>query len=198
MKELVNILENCGYEVYLAKDKCEALEISKKYILSGMSIGLGGSQSVNEIGLYDYLLSRDDIDLFNQYEDGISMEENIKRRRLGIVSDLYITSTNALSKDGKLINADGSGNRVAALIYGPKKVLLIVGKNKIVENVQDGFARLMNVCAVKNIKRVNDKSISMGKKPKANLDNIANKFSYIKADRENRIILILVDEDLGF
>lgn len=198
MQVLIKTLEEVGYKVYTAKDKKEALEISKSLIKTGMSVGLGGSTSVKEIGLLDDLLQRDDIELFNQYEKGITMEENFHRRRYGMVTDMYVTGTNALSLDGKLVNADGSGNRVAAMIFGPVNVLVIVGKNKIVEDVDAGFKRVMEVAAVKNVERINAIARSMGKEEKHNLDNIANKFSYIKADVKDRIILILVDEDLGY
>ena len=198
MEKLINSFKNCGYDAHFVKTKEEALELSKTYIKSGMSVGLGGSVSVQEIGLLDYLLNKKDITLFNQYEDGISMDENIHRRRQGLVSDIFVTSTNAITKDGKLVNADGSGNRVAAFSYGPKNVLVIVGINKIVEDVESGFKRVMEVAAVKNIERINKKSIEMGKEPSYNLDNIANKFSWIKADDKDRIIIILVDEELGY
>lgn len=198
MQKLINTLESCGYKVHTAKDKKEALEISKIYITEGISVGLGGSTSVGQIGLLDFLVNNKNITLYNQYEKGISMEENTKRRREGMLTDLYVTGTNALTKDGKLVNADGSGNRVAAMIFGPKKVLVIVGKNKIVNSVEEGFDRVMNVAAVKNIDRMNKKAIEMGKEPRHNLDNAANKFTYIKADERDRIVLILVDEELGF
>lgn len=198
MQALVNTLENCGYEVHCVSNKQEAFELSKTFIKPGMSVGLGGSVSVGEIGLLDYLINKKDIKLHNQYEAGITMEENSERRRQGLVSDIFVTGTNALTLDGKLVNADGSGNRVAAFCYGPKRVLVIVGKNKIVENVEAGFKRVMEVAAVKNIERMNKKAIEMGKEPRHNLDNIANKFSWVKADEKNRIILILVDEELGY
>lgn len=198
MEKLINSFKNCGYDAHFVKTKEEALELSKTYIKSGMSVGLGGSVSVQEIGLLDYLLNKKDITLFNQYEDGISMDENIHRRRQGLVSDIFVTSTNAITKDGKLVNADGSGNRVAAFSYGPKNVLVIVGVNKIVEDVESGFKRVMEVAAIKNIDRINNKAIEMGKEPKYNLDNIANKFSWVKADDKDRIIIILVDEELGY
>lgn len=198
MEELINSFKNCGYDAHFVKTKTEAFELAKTYIKSGMSVGLGGSVSVQEIGLLDYLLNKKDIILFNQYEDGISMDENIHRRRQGLVSDIFVTSTNAITKDGKLINADGSGNRVAALSYGPTNVLLIVGINKIVEDLESGFKRVMEVAAIKNIDRMNKKAISFGKEPKHNLNNIANKFSWIKADDKDRIIIILVDEELGY
>ena len=198
MEELINSFKDCGYDAHFVKTKEEAFELAKTYIKSGMSVGLGGSESVKEIGLLNYLLNKKDITLFNQYEDGISMDENIHRRRQGLVSDIFVTSTNAITKDGKLVNADGSGNRVAAFSYGPKNVLVIVGINKIVEDVESGFKRVMEVAAVKNIERINNKAIEMGKEPKHNLDNIANKFSWVKADDKDRIIIILVGEELGY
>ncbi|MCT7590370.1 lactate utilization protein [Aliarcobacter butzleri] len=199
MKEFLAVLKSCGYDAYFVKDKAEALSLAKSYIKPNMSVGLGGSESVKEIGLLDFLLENKEITLHNQYEAGISMEENIKRRKQGLISDIFVTSTNAITKDGKLVNADGSGNRVAALSYGPTNVLLIVGINKIVDSLEDGFKRVMDVAATKNIDRMNKKATSFGKEPKYNLDNIARKFSWIKADDEKgRIIIILVDEELGY
>ncbi|MCT7578452.1 lactate utilization protein [Aliarcobacter butzleri] len=199
MKEFLAVLKSCGYDAYFVKDKAEALSLAKSYIKPNMSVGLGGSESVKEIGLLDFLLDNKEITLHNQYEAGISMEENIKRRKQGLISDIFVTSTNAITKDGKLVNADGSGNRVAALSYGPTNVLLIVGINKIVDSLEDGFKRVMDVAATKNIDRMNKKAISFGKEPKYNLDNIARKFTWIKADDEiGRIIIILVDEELGY
>ncbi|MBD3829293.1 MAG: lactate utilization protein [Arcobacter sp.] len=199
MKELLEVLKSCGYEAFCVKDKKEALELAKTYIKPNISVGLGGSESVKEIGLLDFLLNNKEITLYNQYEAGISMEENIKRRKMGLISDIFVTSTNALTRDGKLVNADGSGNRVAAFCYGPTNVLVIVGINKIVEDVEAGFKRVMEVAAPKNINRINNKAIEMGKEPRYNLNNIANKFSWIKGDDEKgRIIIILVDEELGY
>ena len=198
MQQLIETLRSCGYDPYFVETKEEALGLSKTFIKDGMSVGLGGSTTVSEIGLLDEVVNNKNITLYNQYEKGISMEENTNRRRKGILTDLYITGTNALTKDGKLINADGSGNRVAALIFGPKKVLVVVGINKVVDTIEDGFRRLMEVAAVKNIDRMNSKSIEMGKEPRHNLNNIANKFSYIKADEKDRISIIIVNEELGY
>ena len=198
MQLLKKALEQNGFSVYLANTKEEALQISKTMLTDVKTIGLGGSVSVVEIGLLDYLTKQKDIKLHNQYENGITMEENLKRRREGLLSDLYITSSNAITKDGILVNADGSGNRVAAQIFGPKKVLLIVGKNKIVDTIEEGFKRIMEYVAPKNCDRMNKKLQDMGKKPHYNLDNIANKFTYINGDEKGRTHIILVEEELGY
>lgn len=199
MEKLLETLKSCGYNPHFVKNKDEALTLAKTFIKPNMSVGLGGSVSVQQIGLLEYLVNKKDIVLHNQYEAGISMEENIERRRKGVVSDIFVTSVNAITRDGKLVNADGSGNRVAAFSYGPKNLLVIAGINKIVETLEDGFKRVMEVAAPKNIERINNVAIKMGKEPRYNLDNIANKFSWVKADEDKeRIIIILVDEELGY
>ena len=198
MQEVKKALEKNGFSVYIVKNRDEAFELSKSFLNDISSIGLGGSTTVAEIGLLDYLTKLEGIKLHNQYESGISMEENLQRRREGLLSDLYITSSNAITKDGVLVNADGSGNRVAAQIFGPKKVLLIVGKNKIVDSIEDGFKRIMEYVAPKNCDRMNKKLQEMGKEPHYNLDNIANKFTYITGDEEGRTHIILVEEELGY
>ena len=198
MEKLLETLKSCGYNPHFVKNKEEAFALAKTFIKPNMSVGLGGSVSVQQIGLLEYLVNKKDIVLHNQYEAGISMEENIERRRKGVVSDIFVTSVNAITRDGKLVNADGSGNRVAAFSYGPKNLLVIAGINKIVETLEDGFKRVMEVAAPKNIERINNVAIKMGKEPRYNLDNIANKFSWVKADDKDRIIIILVDEELGY
>jgi len=198
MQKLKENLEQNGFSVYFAKEKKEALLLSKSFIDKASSIGLGGSTSVVEIGLLNYILDKKDIKVFNQYENGIDMQENIKRRREGMLADLYVCGCNAITQNGELVNADGSGNRVAAQIFGPKKLLIIVGKNKIVPTLEDGFARVLNTAAVKNINRMNTKAQEMGKEPKYNINNIANKFAYINGDEKGRTHIIIVDEELGF
>lgn len=198
MEKLLETLKSCGYNPHFVKNKDEALTLAKTFIKPNMSVGLGGSVSVQQIGLLEYLVNKKDIVLHNQYEAGISMEENIERRRKGVVSDIFVTSVNAITRDGKLVNADGSGNRVAAFSYGPKNLLVIAGINKIVEDLEARFKRVMEVAAIKNIDRINNKAIEMGKEPRYNLDNIANKFSWVKADDKDRIIIVLVDEELGY
>ena len=163
MPNTIENLRSNGFEVIEVCTKEEALEIAKGFVEREMKIGLGGSTTVAEIGLLTWLTEQEDIQLSNQYEAGITMEENLERRRQGLVSDLYITGCNAITQKGELVNADGDGNRVAAQIFGPRKVLLIASKNKIVESVKEGFGRIRGIAAPKNIERMNAKAISMGK-----------------------------------
>jgi len=198
MHKLIETLKSCGYDPHFVQTKEEALALAKTFIKEGMSVGLGGSVTVGEIGLLEYITNKKDITVYNQYEAGITMAENIERRRQGLLTDVFVTGINALTRDGKIVNADGSGNRVAAFCFGPKKVLAIVGVNKIVDNVEAGFKRVMEVAAIKNIDRMNKKAIEMGKEPKQNINTIANKFTWVKADEKDRITIILINEELGY
>lgn len=198
LEALLKKLNENGFDSHFVESKKEALMLAKSFISTGVSVGLGGSVSVAEVGLLEDLTNNKEITLFNQYEKGISMQENTHRRRQGLLADVYVTGCNAITKNGELANADGSGNRVAAMIFGPKKVVVIAGVNKIVENLDDAFKRIMEVAATKNIERMNQKAIEMGKEARYNYDNIANKFSYINGDEIGRISIILVNETLGY
>ncbi|SUW85410.1 lactate utilization protein [Campylobacter hominis] len=198
MSDLIRNLKNNGFEVVCAANADEALKIVKSLIKSGDKIGLGGSESVREIGLLDYVVSLKDVNVCNQYEKGISMDENVNCRRNGLLADIYFCSTNAVTLDGFLVNVDGSGNRVAALNYGPKKVVIIAGKNKIVKNLDEAIKRLNEVAIPKNIERLNKKAESFGKTGKYTTKTIARKYSIIESDADNRILIILVDENLGY
>lgn len=198
MREIMSNLHKNGFETIEVQNAAQALEVAKSFVKPNISVGLGGSTTVSQIGLLEWLIKNREIELFNQYEQGIDMEENFQRRRKGLLSDLYITSSNAVTIEGELVNVDGDGNRVAAQIFGPKKVLLIVSKNKIVKSIDEGFKRIKNRVIPKNVKRMNDKLLSMGKEPHYNADNIANKYAVINGDKPGRTTIIFVDEELGF
>ncbi len=199
MKETIKNLRDHGFEVITVKNAAEALETAKKFFAHAGSVGLGGSTTVQEIGLLSWLREQNSFQLFDQYEEGISMEENVERRRKGLLADIFVSSSNAITRSGYLVNVDGAGNRVAAQAFGPKKVLLIVGKNKIVPDVEAGFRRIEEVVAPKNVERVNKKAFSLKKEERYTVKNIQSVFVVIKkTDEAGRINLILVDEALGF
>jgi len=199
MKETIRNLRDHGFDVIPVSNVTEALETAKKFFADVRSVGLGGSVTVQDMGLLSWLREQTGFQLFDQYEEDISKEENAERRRNGLLADIYVTSSNAITRSGYLVNVDGTGNRVAAQAYGPKKVLLIVGKNKIVSDVEAGFRRIEEVVAPKNVERINKKASSMKKEQKYTVQNIQSVFVVIKkTDDKNRISLILVDEELGF
>lgn len=198
MRETISNLRENGFEVVVAESGAWALVYAKGMIKRGMSVGLGGSVTVSQIGLLEYLENLPDIKLYNQYEQNITETDNYNRRRMGLVSDLYITGCNAITRDGRLVNADGSGNRIAAQIYGPKKVAIFAGINKIVDSVEDGFKRIKDVVAPLNADRCNERALSFGKKARFTSQNIAKKWSIIDSDEPGRTTIVLINEELGF
>lgn len=200
LNQTIKNLNANGFATIHVKTKEEALKEAKKFIKENETVGLGGSESVNEIGLLAHVVELEKqgkITLHNQYEPNITMEQNIHRRRMGLVSDLYITSTNALTCNGELVNVDGSGNRVAAQIFGPKKVLIIASTNKIVPDLEAGYKRIEKIAAAKNLQRINQKAKKYDK-PLYTMASISQKFAHITRDIEGRTTIVLVEEELGF
>ena len=123
-------------------------------IPDGALVGLGGSESIIESGLVDALRKRN-IRLLDRYKEGTTKEEVWEMRKKGLSADIYVSSSNAITMDGKIVNMDGIGNRVAAMIFGPDKVILLVGMNKVVRTVEDAIARIKNYVAPRNAIRIN-------------------------------------------
>ncbi len=117
------------------------------------TVGLGGSTTVKQIGLLDALRQRK-LRVFDQYAEGLSAEESTQLRRAGLTAEYYITSTNAITEDGQLVNVDGIGNRVAAQIFGPRHVFIVASTHKIVTDVPAALERIRTVAAPANAKRL--------------------------------------------
>jgi hypothetical protein len=123
-------------------------------IPDGVLVGLGGSESIIESGLVDALRQRN-IRLLDRYKESATEEDIWVMRRESLSADFYISSSNAVTMDGKIVNMDGIGNRVAAMVFGPGKVILLVGMNKIVKTLEDAVTRIKNYVAPRNAIRVN-------------------------------------------
>ena len=115
--------------------------------IDGVSVGIGGSVTAEQMGLYEKLSGHNRVFWHWRPE---SAEDP---RREAMTADMYITSVNGIAETGELINIDGNGNRVAAMFGGPKKVVLVVGKNKLADNLESGMARVKAVACSKNAQR---------------------------------------------
>ncbi len=151
---IIKNLKKRGMDGLFCETSAQAVESICGMIPAGSLVGMGGSETILETGLID-ALRRLDIHLLDRYKEGTSREEIDAMRRQGLLSDVFICSSNAVSADGKLVNVDGTGNRVAALIYGPKKVIVITGMNKIAPDLDAAIARVKNQAAPANSLRVN-------------------------------------------
>ncbi len=137
----------------------EALSVILEMIPPGAVVARGDSVTFEQIGVISELIKRNQnsiIDPFARDAKGLFIagaEEKRKMQREALLADIFLTGTNAITLDGKLVNTDGAGNRVSAMIFGPEKVIVAVGTNKIVGDVEEALARVQDIAAPMNAKR---------------------------------------------
>jgi hypothetical protein len=136
---------------YYFPSAVEALPKIIEHIPEGATVGLGDSMTLHQIGLVS-VLDKGNYRLLNPWALK-DPSQKIEMQRQIMTSDVYLVGTNAITLNGELINVDGRGNRVAALIFGPKKVLVVVGLNKIVRDIEEGFNRIKSIAGPANAKR---------------------------------------------
>lgn len=146
-------LEQNGFKVRCFATKEQATSALLAEIPVGKSIGMGGSATLVSMGLYELLQERGHT-LFS-HTHATSPEEAMKFRKAQLSADIFMCSTNALTLDGQLVNIDGVGNRVAAMCFGPDKVYVVCGINKIVEDEQTARKRIGSVATPMNAQRLN-------------------------------------------
>ncbi len=153
-------LERNGFDVRYYPTAEEALVGVLGMVPEGARVGIGGSVTLREMGLIDALEARG-VDLADHWkagQRGASKEEVMEIRRAHLNSDVFITGTNAVTETGELVNIDGTGQRVAAMIFGPKKVVVVAGVNKITGDLEEGLWRASNVAAPMNARRLHPKT----------------------------------------
>jgi hypothetical protein len=166
------------------------------------SVSWGGSLTFVATGLYDVLKNSNDFNILDTYDKTLSPEESLERRRQSLLVDLYITGSNAVTETGQLVNLDMFGNRVGALTFGPKNVIIFVGRNKIVPDLDEAMFRIKNYAAPVNTMRLDKKTpcaktsfCADCKSP----DRICNIWTITeKSFPKKRIKIILINKDLGF
>ena len=140
-------------------------------------------------------------EFLDRYKEGLKPEEIKQIYREAFFCDAYFTSTNAITEDGELYNVDGNGNRVAAMLYGPDKVIVIAGVNKIVKNINEAISRVENLAAPANAKRLNRKTpcVITGKCMNCNSpERICREYTVIRKPAPNRIFILLLNENYGY
>ena len=204
MAEVKTALEANNFEVFLAEKKEDAFKILMKKLipqLAPKTVSWGGSMTFRSTGLYEALSARTDLEVWDTFDDTVSAEERDQRRRQALHSDLFITGTNAVTETGQLVNLDMIGNRVGALTYGPRWVAIVVGRNKIVTDLEEAIFRIKNYVAPANSMRLDKKTPCVKtsyceecKSP----DRICNTWTITeKAFPKGRVKVVLINEDLG-
>jgi L-lactate utilization protein LutB len=153
IQRTVKALESNGFKTVLASDKNEALKEVLQLVPEKAKVGIGGSVTVREVDLVSELSKRGN-DVLENWSRKVTPEEDMAIRKGHLTCDVFITSSNAITEDGKLVNIDGMGNRVASMIFGPKKVIVIVGINKIVKDIHAGIERIRHTATPMNVKRM--------------------------------------------
>lgn len=197
-------LEANNFEVTIATDLTEAKRIVLEKMIPEIkpkSLAWGGSMTVVNSGLYDALKSAKDMEVIDSLDKSVPMEELVARRRKALLVDLFITGTNALTEDGQLVNLDMIGNRVGALTFGPKHVIILVSRNKIVADLEDAMARVKDVAAPANAMRLGMKTPCAKTAYCHDCDSpqrICNSWTITeKSFPKGRIKMVLINEDAG-
>lgn len=153
-EKTVSALEKNHFTATYVKTCQEAKDLILSLIPDDAAVGIGGSATVKELDL-DQALEAKTKTIYDHNKPGLTPEETVEFRRKQLTCDVFLTSTNAVTLDGKLVNTDGSGNRVAAMIFGPKQVIVVAGVNKIVSHTHEGYHRIKMIAAPLNNKRLN-------------------------------------------
>ena len=196
-QKVIKGLESRNMKGYYAADKEEALKLALSLIPEGSSISMGGAMSAHEIGLVDALKAGN----YN-FIDRDAMEDKRAAALMTYDADVFLSSCNAMTEDGILVNIDGNANRVSAIAFGPKKVVFIVGMNKVCKDIDGAMKRARNVAAPTNAQRfgIETPCTKTGscmdcKSP----DTICCQFLMTRYSRHaDRMHVILVNDNLGF
>jgi L-lactate utilization protein LutB len=205
LMELKDALTENNFEVFVAENTDEAKSIVLEKIIPEIapkSVSWGGSLTFVATGLYDVLKNNNDFNILDTYDKTLSPEESLERRRQSLLVDLFITGSNAVTETGQLVNLDMIGNRVGALTFGPKNVIIFVGRNKIVPDLDEAMFRIKNYAAPVNTMRLDKKTpcaktsfCADCKSP----DRICNTWTITeKSFPKKRVKIILINKDLGF
>jgi L-lactate utilization protein LutB len=205
LRKTKEALEANNFDVYIAKDGNFAKKIAYETIIPSIApetISWGGSKTFIETRLYEALTNDPKYSVLDTYDKSLPPEKVMERRRQSLLADLFITGTNAVTESGKLVNLDMIGNRVAALTFGPKHVLVFVGRNKIVPDVKGAMDRVKRYAAPVNVMRLEKKS-PCGKTGKcedcSSPDRICNTWTLTeKSYPKHRTKIVLINEEMGF
>ncbi|MEG0077576.1 lactate utilization protein [Anaerorhabdus sp.] len=191
-------LESHKFKVDVVENGYECLELIDSLLQEGEVVSVGGSMTLFEMGVIDYLEKSDKITYLDRYH----AEDPFEVFHQALTCDTYIMSTNALTIDGQLYNVDGNGNRVAALTFGPDRVLVIAGWNKLVKDIPSAIERVEQIAAPANCVRLNKTT------PCASLGHCTDcshqqricgsKVITTESHLRNRIHVIIVKEDFGY
>jgi hypothetical protein len=200
VERTIQALKKNNFEGLYVSDSKAALEEVMKRIPDGASVGIGGSITLAQIGLVDALKSRK-IQLIWPQQQAKNDEERLELFRKCFSTDVFISSTNAVTEDGRLYNVDATGNRVGAMFIGPKKTIIVCGVNKIVKDLEAAEKRVREWTAPQNAKRLGKKTpcVETGVcSDCSSPDRVCNIYvTLAKKPTRAEVVVIMVGENLG-
>ena len=200
--QIIKRLEKRRMEGSYAPTGAQAKKDVLAMIPHGATVFRCGSMTATGMGLWEDIANLPEVKLIDPYQPELKPEEGLELRRQGLAADVMVASSNAITLDGKLVNLDGMGNRVAAITFGPKKVILLVGMNKVAPDLESAMARVKHRAApINNIRYgLKNPCVETGlcsdcKTPQ----RICNMWGIIEGHMiQNRIHVKLIGEDLGY
>ena len=200
VERTINALKKNNFEALFVPDSKAVFEEVMKRIPDGTTVGIGGSVTLTQLGLQKALEKRG-IHLIWPFQQAKNEEERLRLIQKSFSADVFLSSTNAITEDGKLFNVDASGNRVGAMFIGPKKTIIVAGVNKIVKDLEAAEKRVKEWVAPQNIKRLNRKTpcAETGVCADCSSPDRSCNIYVTLAKRPSRtdIVIILVGESLG-
>lgn len=213
IQKLFKNLEKNKMQPVYAENSAEAVKIVENMLFDGCVITAGGSVSLTESGVWQ-LINDKKYNFLDRSRKGITPEEQQECFKAAIGADFFFCSTNAVTENGELLNVDGFANRISSIAFGPKKVIMIVGVNKIVPDLKSAFLRVKKIAAPKNCVRLGIDNpcanlghcVSLLNNPNPDFADGCSKDTRICCDylvsalqrQKDRITVILVNESLGY
>lgn len=154
VENVIKSLEKNNMQGYYVKSIDEAIEKIKEIVPEGSVAALGGSMTIMKTSIMEHIMSGR-YDVLDRYKEGLGQDEINVLFRKAFFADVLFTGTNAITENGEIYNIDGIGNRVAAMVFGPTSVVVIVGTNKLVKNMDEARERMKTIAAPLNAKRLN-------------------------------------------
>jgi len=186
---------------YFEKDQNCLMRRLKELIPEGSTVGSGDSATLEDLGIFDYLKNGNYI-FYDKHRQGLTSEEKRKLYINNFSADIFISGANAITEQGEIINIDGNGSRVAPMIYGPRKVVFVIGTNKLTEDWESGLKRARQIAAPLDARRLGKDTpcVKLGKCVDCNSrDRICNSFVTLSHQFDSkRIHVIIVQGNWGF
>ena len=193
-------LRKNNMESFLINTHEELINKIEELVDVGRKVSFGGSMTLFQTKVMEHLRNWR-YELLDRYKEGLTQQEIKEIYRESFFCDAYFTSTNAITECGELYNVDGNGNRVAAMLYGPDKVIVIAGVNKIVKDINEAISRVENFAAPANAKRLDKKTpcTVTGKCMNCSSpERICREYTVIRKPVPNRIFVLLLNEEYGY